>query len=677
MFKFLFRASKKVQASNLRRPEENIPEPEHELQTSSSATLTVKSRGADLIKAEIVAKDTSAENEILFETLLSSQETIEEALLTNTVLSQEIDGYRNKITQLERDKKKSIDQLNHSESDVNQLKDEVRHLQRALESAGLLEQETLLSKKALTQEVEGYRNKITQFERDQKQTIDQLNHSKSDVNQLKEEVLHLQRALESAGLLEQKVSSLNQQCEALAADKLGLQEKISKIEIDLIGYSARLENYQEENLALITSLNQIQEELEQHFLQKQQVQQEYNSLRYRWRRIERNHPSLLDYDDIRLITVNTVSTFPYLVWEARNFYHANVHYPRFHLVTLLNEGRGGMAVLDSESLEDSQAANRSLSKNVVFPHLLASPQLIAQNYRLLGSVPWKRSTSGIALLEEILQNIWPKGQFPKDMDPSFWRSSLAQLLLDLKRLPKMVTFEKVSLKRELRNVDYEHLWLEIDNVQFGKDYFFSKFEMRIGASLVQPQGFSRYPKFEFPLIGGRAKPFESWYAESSDEHGSKFEVRFDLNKKEVDLKALSKLSRPDLIFLINVILGVPQFIKHLDVSKVPVARTWAPWRALVEEANVLVAKILYTLVSPPLQAEENLQPSKVNITSNDHNTYKDITKSDSSAVRPPPEKRISKAAAKATTKTTSKSTSKVAASKDVSKLAAKKAIKKK
>jgi hypothetical protein len=241
----------------------------------------------------------------------------------------------------------------------------------------------------------------------------------------------------------------------------------------------------------------------------------------------------------------------------------------------------------------------------------------------------------------------------------------------------MVTFEKVSLKRELRNVDYEHLWLEIDNFQFGKDYFFSKFEMRIGASLVQPQAFSRYPKFEFPLIGGRAKPFESWYAESSDEHGSKFEVRFDLNKKAVDLNALSKLSRPDLLFLINVILSVPQFIKYLDESKVPVARAWAPWSSLVEEANVLVAKILYTLITPPPKSEENLQPSKVSITSNGRRVNKEIAMPDSGDVKKGPTKVIPKAFVKeATKKTTSKSTTRVVASKDVSKLAAKKTTQK-
>ena len=648
MFKFVFGASKKAQASNSRRPEENIPEASRDVKPISSENQAARAKSSDLINAEIIAKDMIAENEILFGSLLSAQEALEETLLGKRVLNEEIDGYENKIAQLERDQKSTVKILSQAKSDANKLKDEIN----------------------------SYRNKIAQLERDQKNTIDKLNNSKSDVNQLKDEMLHLQGALESANLLEQKVSILNQQGEALAAEKLGLQEKISRIEVDLVGYSASTEIYQEENLALIASLNQLQEELEQHFLQKQQVQQEYNSLRSRWRRIERNNPALMDYDDIRLISVDTVSASPYLVWEAKNFYHANVHYPRFHLVTLLNEGRGGMSVLDSDPLKDSQSAARSMSNNVVFPHLLASPQLIAQNYRLLGSVPWKRSTSGIALLEEILQNIWPKGQFPKDMDPSFWRSSLTQLLLAFKQLPKMVTFEKVALKRELRNLDYEHLWLEIDNVQFGKDYFFPKFEMRIGASLIQSQGFSRYPKFEFPLISGRAKPFESWYAESSDEYGSKFEVRFDLNKKAVDLNALSKLSRPDLIFLINVILSVPQFIKNLDVSKVPVARGWAPWMVLVEEANVLVAKILHTLVNPPPKPEENLQTSKVNSASNDRNTNKEITTPDSGDARKIAAKLISKSPAKAATKTTSKSTNRVATSKGVSKLAAKKPLRK-
>jgi hypothetical protein len=135
--------------------------------------------------------------------------------------------------------------------------------------------------------------------------------------------------------------------------------------------------------------------------------------------------------------------------------------------------------------------------------------------------------------------------------------------------------------------------------------------MRVGASLIQPQGFSRHPKFEFPLINGRVKPFETWYAESSDENGSKFELRFDLDKKVADFNALSKLSRQDLVFLVNVMLSIPQFIQSLENSQAPVARTWAPWKALVEEANVLVAQILQSLAVATAKPDPKSQAAPV------------------------------------------------------------------
>lgn len=533
-------------------------------------------------------------------------------------------------------------------------------IQEALESS-------LLDKEALYGKIESYREKIIGLEIEQNNALEKLNVAQKDLNLLKEEASYFEKVLESNKLLEQKLTALNQDSELLRSENLDLLEKISKIEVELVAYNARVEDHREENLALITSLNQIQEELEQHFLQKQRVQQDYNSLRSRWGRIERNHSNLLDYDDVRLITVDTVSSTPYLVWEAKNFYHANVNYPKFHLVTLLNEGRGGLAVLDSDVIGDKQAASRSLSRNIVFPYLLAGPKAIAENYKLLGSIPWKRTTSGIALLEEILLKIWPKGQFPKDMDPSFWRTSLTQLLIELKQLPKTIVFEKVSLKRELRNSDYEHVWLEIDNLQFGNEYFIPKFEMRIGASLIQSQGFSRYPKFEFPLISGMTKPFESWYAESSDEYGSKFEVRFDLNKGAVDFNALSKLSRSDCIFLINVILSAPQFLQYLEVTQVPVARTWATWKSLAEDTNVLVSQILQSLASPPVKNEVNSQSSSVGDTGDKKAIEREIESKKLVNSNKKPTKVTSKTAKKAVATSTTKGSSKLVSKKLIKK----------
>jgi len=524
-----------------------------EPQNASSTAYAQSPKVKEASELEPLIKDISAENQLLLDSLMEVQESLESTLLTQEALVDKLRFVREDNVAAEQQREK------------------------------------------LASELQSYAVMVAELEASKKTVMDQFSQAEKDLHDLKSKNEQLQGVMETAKLLEQQLSTLNQEKEVLVSEKNDLLKRVESIKVDEEAVHARIEDYQEENFALVGNLNQIQEELEQHFLQKQQVQQEYNSLKSRWKRIERNYPNLLDYDDIRLITVDSVSATPYLIWEAKNFYHANVTYPRFNMVTLLNEGRGGMAVLDSDVLGDKKAASRSLSKNIVFPYQLSNPVLIAQNYKLLGNISWKRTLSGVALLEEILQKIWPKSQFPKDMDPSFWRSSLTQLLLDLKQLPKTITFEKVTLKRELRNIDYEHVWLEVHNLQFGNEYFIPKFEIRVGASLIQSPGFSRHPKFEFPLINGRVKPFETWYAESSDENGSKFELRFDLNKKVADFNALSKLSRADLIFLVNVILSVPQFIQSLDDNQVPVARTWTPWKELVEEANVLVAQILQSL----------------------------------------------------------------------------------
>ena len=566
MLKFLFKRGKVVEPKDSPSIEQNIaketprPEPAHPVQSI---------KAQEPIEPEVSVKEMNAENQILLNSLMDVQESLEASLL-------------------------------NQENLVNQL-------QLVKEGGSVAEQQ----KEKLTAELKDYAAKIVDLESAKKNAMDQFIQAEKNLQDLQKQNEHLQSAFQASQLLEQQISTLSQEKELLASERAELVQKVANTKLDEEAIHSRIEDYQEENFALVGNLNQIQEELEQHFLQKQQVQLEYNSLQSRWKRIERSYPNLLDYDDIKLVTVDSVSATPYLIWEAKNFYHANVIYPRFNMVTLLNEGRGGMAVLDPDVLGDKKAASRSLSQNIIFPYQLSNPLAIAQNYKLLGNIPWKRTLSGVALLDEILQKIWPRSQFPKEMDPSFWRSSLTQLLLDLKQLPKTITFEKVVLKRELRNIDYEHVWLEVHNLQFGNDYVIPKFEIRIGASLIQPQGFSRHPKFEFPLINGRVKPFETWYAESSDENGSKFELRFDLNKKVADFNALSKLSRPDLIFLVNVMLCIPQFIQSMENSHVPVARTWAPWKALVEEANVLVAQILQSLAVATTKPDSKPQSAPV------------------------------------------------------------------
>jgi hypothetical protein len=152
----------------------------------------------------------------------------------------------------------------------------------------------------------------------------------------------------------------------------------------------------------------------------------------------------------------------------------------------------------------------------------------------------------------------------------------------------------VALKRELQNIDYEHLWLELSGVEFG-NLKIPKIDLRIGASMILSNGFSRHPKFEFPLINRKEKPFESWYPESHDDQGPKYEVRYDLDRKIFDLVALKKLSNVDSALVLNLILLTPKMVDELIAQRVAIHRPWANWSNLVQETSQITNLLLKNL----------------------------------------------------------------------------------
>jgi hypothetical protein len=142
------------------------------------------------------------------------------------------------------------------------------------------------------------------------------------------------------------------------------------------------------------------------------------------------------------------------------------------------------------------------------------------------------------------------------------------------------------LKREIRNPDYEHLWLEFYGLEFG-NHRKPKLEFRLGAAMIQPGSFSRFPKLEFPLVDGVHKPFESWFAESYDDHGGKFELRFSLDKQAFDVQNWLKLSSDDRLLLQNLILALPSSIASLVKDQFAISRPWVQWSDFARETAQL------------------------------------------------------------------------------------------
>jgi hypothetical protein len=217
--------------------------------------------------------------------------------------------------------------------------------------------------------------------------------------------------------------------------------------------------------------------------------------------------------------------------------------------------------------------------------------------------------NALTILELTIQRGWNGLSKPDDFDPRFWQGALSDLITRFRKLPPVLRYDKVALKRELHNIDYEHLWLEVIGVQLG-DISIPKLDFRIGASLVRPDGFSRHPKFEFPLIDRKHKPFESWHPESNDEHGPKFELRYDLDKKAMDMAALMKLSQTDRPLVLGLIVLAPQLVKDLIAQRISIHRPWVSWAQFAQEASELTTLMLRAMREGQTQAStaENKAP---------------------------------------------------------------------
>jgi hypothetical protein len=223
------------------------------------------------------------------------------------------------------------------------------------------------------------------------------------------------------------------------------------------------------------------------------------------------------------------------------------------------------------------------------PKLIASSAAQVEKFVALSSTDFRKVSAAAIILAQQEASQWQGFAFPAQFDPTFWRPSLKLLASQLQSLPAVLRYDAVKLKRELINPDYEHLWVELQGVVFGARSW-KKLEARLGAAMVQPEGFSQFPKFEIPLIDGKHKPFESWFAESYDDAGA-------------------KLEEADRALMLRLVYAFPDLIKRLEAQQVSIHRPWSTWADFAKGA-VRVLELQRQQQSQARAAEKQLADAK-------------------------------------------------------------------
>ena len=335
----------------------------------------------------------------------------------------------------------------------------------------------------------------------------------------------------------------------------------------------------ENDLSLLLQLHDVQEILAEQYKKNQDLVRkclEHDSF---WKRLFKMYPEFFDFD-VEIADSSACSEETELVWNLKGFKANGVSLEPFIFKTFLSDGSVGI------KLESSGDNEKELS---FFPNLIAGDQ---KNLRKFKGITYRKYWAVIKVIEKVIQSKWTGIDIPHGIDKFFWNSFLVNLVKNAKLLPPIFRYDLVKIKRELLNQDYEHIWFELVGVNYG-NFSSEKLEFRIGASFLQQgENFTRYPKIEFPLVDGRQKPFSSWYPESVDDFGPKFELRFSLDGGKFDLAVWNRLNVEDKHMIAEFVIELPSIFKDLRDQKYAITRGWDPWVKLADEiANVFFVQL--------------------------------------------------------------------------------------
>ena len=461
---------------------------------------------------------------------------------------------------------------NQQQNDQRQLESDAQQIEALNQSADQLTQQLQQTQHALSKAEQQHQAEQHQ----QQQALDDL---KQESELLLLQLHQVQEELESTFLKHQQLESLYQTLESQhkhtqqqltqAQEQLKqTQEKLKQAEQQRDAakqhettqrqQQAELEDTKQENELLLLQLHQVQEELEHYFLEHQKLSSTHETLENRWQRLLKRHPDYCDYQT--LDTHEDPQQPDTLQWHFQGLEFAGQHWPTLQIRSTLNAP--GVVL----TLHQPDAA----------PFKVGIPKS-AQERRYLQSLSsrqWQYAQHLPKLLVQGLQD----AELSTELKTRY-QQALNALAESLASLPALLRVDDVNLHNVQVNPDYEHLWLELVNPTWGNEQL-ETWHLRLSTAGVTPTQFGAYPKLEIP-----AQPtpwLENWYAESQDDHGSKWELRF-AQPDTLDMGAWQQLTPRDQTLLTQVLEQLPMLLNHLQEQGQEPGRGWQAWLQLVSD----------------------------------------------------------------------------------------------
>lgn len=397
------------------------------------------------------------------------------------------------------------------------------------------------------------------------------------LNALKEELTNLTAVSEA---LKKQNAELTKARDQKTREANECRPKIDALNQEKTALAADLNNAQEESELLLLQLHQVQEELEHYFLEYQKVQQNLQAQETRWQRMLQRNPGYCDYTQLSAASTAEPTT---LDWTLDGLETAGRHIPQLECQTRIVDGHAAIGI------------KRTLNS----PQLLRWPAHAPDNEILLtaGSETERKTLAQLAtsdfILIDNLARVFEKAlskpaelQLTPAVPAAALQAAFGQFVQQLGALPPTLRYDRVRLKNNQLNPDYEHLWLVVDNLSLGT-HRWPQFEFRLACANVGPQRFGTHPKLEFPRDSGQT-PLPGWFEESYDDNGAKLEMRFAL-PDAMDMQTWGQLGDADHHFLRALCDLLPDLLNDLQATGTRINRAWQDWHDLTGNVQRILA----------------------------------------------------------------------------------------
>ncbi|NHZ64909.1 hypothetical protein [Massilia genomosp. 1] len=431
-------------------------------------------------------------------------------------------------------------------------------LVEALHEFALLQQQPIAAQ-ALRKELEQHRDEHKHQQEQAKSLAAQLQDSQA-------------RLASTQHKLDWTETQKRELAQELDTHRTALPER-DQMKAQLQAVQAGVQEGQRENEVLLSQLQHVQRELEHYFMAYEAASLAHQEALACLQRMQARTPDYYDYDCIQAHVEEATHDAATISWQISRLALPERDLPelRFQTVHTLSKVEFIVDFADSEAgagLLRWPLPGASTVRLIVD----ATPEAPEDVIGRLASSDFDL----LLALCKLLANALEQGEVsPEGVPPQALVALLRQTLQQLQALPPVLRYDRVHLKREQRNVDYEHLWLEIDNLSAGPVHL-PVFGFRLSCANVEPGRFGSYPKLEFPADGARAA-LENWFGEASDDFGDKLELRFAL-PADMDLTVWQHLSVRDRHFVAALLLLLPALLDDLERRQVDITRTWSDWR---------------------------------------------------------------------------------------------------